>query len=320
MTVVNEEAERSPSSVFRPEAIEHHIGALQDGQVLRLPTTWARLAFWLLLLVLVVSLAYASLGTLYEYASGPAVVHIEDRATLTATIAGTVAKVLVQPGQHVTAGQPLVQFVADQESAELSRIAKEFDLNLSRLLRDTTDQTARQSLASLRAQRELAASRLEQRLLRASRAGIVSDLRIRAGQYIGVGELVLSIMSDRAPASLLAVLPGRYRPQLRPGMSLRFELDGYRYQYIVLDIESVADNVVGPSEVKRFLGADVADTVPLDGPLVLVRARLPGSGFVSEGKRYDYYDGLPGRAEVRVRSETILVSLVPALKVFSHAR
>jgi len=45
MSVVNEEADRSPSSIFRPEAIEHHVGALQNGQVLRLPTTWARSAF-----------------------------------------------------------------------------------------------------------------------------------------------------------------------------------------------------------------------------------------------------------------------------------
>ncbi|HEY2749690.1 MAG TPA: HlyD family secretion protein, partial [Polyangia bacterium] len=191
-------------------------------------------------------------------------------------------------------------------------------LELMRVLRDPSDSAARQALTSLRAQRDLAEAHLRQRVVRASRAGIVSDLRAHAGERLAPGDLIASIVGDSAPVSLTAVLPGRYRPQLKPGMPLRFELDGDRYRYHDLTIESVGDDVVGPAEVRRFLGADAADTVEVKGPLVLVRARLEPR-LRQGGQASRYFDGLPGRVDVKVRSESILVGLVPALRAVRHA-
>jgi membrane fusion protein (multidrug efflux system) len=310
----------TPTPLFREEALEHHAGRGDEGQLLRLSLGWTRWAFRALALVVTAAIVYAAVGTIHEYATGPAVVRVEDRADLTATFAGTVASVAVRPGQHVAAGEPLVQFVADEESAELARVDKEFELELIRVMRDPADLAARQSLTTLRAQKDHAAARLDQRIVHAQRAGVVSDLRIRPGQHLAAGDLILSIVGDDAPVSLVAVLPGRYRPALHPGMSLRFELDGYRYQYQELVIESVADDVVGPAEVRRYLGPDAADTVALTGPLVLVRARLPARSFSVDGKTYAFFDGLPGRADVRVRTEPILLTLVPALKGLTHGR
>jgi membrane fusion protein (multidrug efflux system) len=73
---------------------------------------------------------------------------------------------------------------------------------------------------------------------------------------------------------------------------------------------------VGPAEVRRFLGQDLADTVQITGPVVLVQAPLPATTFISSGRTYHYYDGMPGTAEARVRTESILVTLVPGLKYF----
>jgi multidrug resistance efflux pump len=303
---------------FRQEALDYHAGDQAGGALLRLSPGWSRWSYWLLLATVVVALVYAILGRLYDYASGPAVIRVDGRVEVTAKAAGTVASVAVQPGQRVVEGQPLVQFFMDEEQAERERLQKELELQLLKLLRDPSDAAARQSLSSLRAQHELADARLQQRLVRAPRGGVVSDVRIRPGQHLGVGELILTVVGDDARMSLVALLPGRYRPMLRPGLPLRFELSGYRYEYRALTIESIGDEIIGPAEAKRYLGPGVADGVAVDGPVVLVRASMPSSAFTSEGRAYHYFDGLPARAEARVRSEPIAVTFLPALKVLFH--
>jgi membrane fusion protein (multidrug efflux system) len=76
----------------------------------------------------------------------------------------------------------------------------------------------------------------------------------------------------------------------------------------------VGDQIVGPAEVRRFLGPEIGDAVQLSGPMVLVRARLPSSTFTSKGRTFNYFDGMLARADARVRTERILVALVPGLK------
>jgi membrane fusion protein (multidrug efflux system) len=306
--------EQPQNPLFRQQALQHHAGQHHEGQLLRLSPSWTRWTFWLLVALFVAAGLYGGLGRVHEYATGPAVVRVDGRVDLTAKLPGTVATVEVQPGQRVAVGQPLVQFYDDAENAELERVRKEFDLQLLKVLREPADQMARQAMSSLRAQRELASTQLAERLIRAPRAGVVNDVRIRPGQHLAPGELILTVVPDDAQLSLVAILPGGYRPQLHPGMPLRFELVGYRYEYHELAIDSIGDQVVGPNEATRFLGAEIADSVPLAGPVVLVRAHLPARSFASDGRSLDYYDGLPALAQARVRSEPIAVMLVPALR------
>jgi membrane fusion protein (multidrug efflux system) len=262
----------------------------------------------------VATIAWGWFGRVSEYATGPAVVRVDGRRDVTAKMAATVASVMVRPGEHVTAGQPLVQFHVDEESAELDRIRHEFDLQLIRVLRDPLDQTGRQALGSLRAQRELATARLEQRLVRAPVDGVASDVRIRPGQHLAAGELLLNIVPEDASLSLVALMPGRYRPMLKRAMPLRFEISGYRYEYRETEIDSVSSEIIGPAEAKRFLGADVADTMDLGEPVVLVHARLPSHHFASGGEVFDYFEGLHVQAQARVRSEPLLLRAFPALR------
>jgi membrane fusion protein (multidrug efflux system) len=283
-------------------------------QLLRLGPGWTRWTFWTMVAAVGSALAFAAVAHVDEYASGPAIVRVEGRTELTAPFSATVASVLVQPGERVSADTPLVQFARDDERAELGRIDRELDLQMLKLLRDPTDNGARQALSGLYAARDLAESRFAARLLRARAGGIVSDVRVHPGERVNPGDLIASIVEPNATHSLIAVLPGHYRPVLRPGMTLRFELDGFRYAYCDVIIDRVGDDVVGPAESKRYLGADAADTLTADGPLVLVHAHLGVGSFLSEDRRLSYFDGLHGRAEVAVRSEPLLLALMPGLK------
>lgn len=300
--------------LFREEALEHQRQASSRGSVLALSPGWVRAAYWLLLAMVVVGLLYIVLADVYEYAEGPAVIRIKGRTSLTALSAGTVTEIAVQPGQRVARGQVLIRFHDAQELAELGRIQREFELQLVNRLRDPADTTAGQALATLTAQRKLARARLDERTVRAPHRGLVGDVRVRPGQHVAPGDALLSLAAEEAEAYVIAMLPGQYRPQLKRGMLLRLELTGYERVFRELEVGVIGDEVVGPQEAKRYLGPEIADALAPTGPVVLLQAPLRSRTFSVKGQRYRYHDGMTGLARVRVRSDSVLVTLVPGLK------
>ena len=308
-----------PRTIYRREAVERATGPRGEGDVLRLAPGWTRAVYPILVAAFLVGLVYAAVGTVHEYAAGPAVVWVAGRTHLTAAVSGTVASIEVAPGQKVAAGQVLVRFASRIEVAELGRIDRAFEIELAKTLRDPSDQAARAALTALRTEREVAAARLDQLAVRAPRAGSVGDIRIRVGQLLQVGDVVLTLGSDAPRFSVLAMLPAHYRPQLRPGMSLRFEVSGYRYAYQEMTITQVGEQIIGPAEVKRYLGQELADTVEVEGPVVLVEASPRASTFHADGQSFDFYHGMRGLVEARVRTRTVLVVLIPALRVLFEA-
>lgn len=312
---------REPAlAVFREEALDHHLGSgRREGDLLRLSPRWLDWTYRLVSLLAAVGLLFLLFGTVHEYASGPALIRFAGRQEVTATANGTVSAVVVRPGQRVAEGQPLVQLYDAEEIAGLRRVEQEFELRLLERLRDPGDRAAEQSLGGLRTERDLARSRLGERVLRAPQAGTVADLRVRPGQNLLPGQVVASLSTGdperpAGPPRLIALLPGQYQPQLRAGLPLRLEIQGYPYHYLHLRLDSVSREVIGPDEARRLLGPGVADTVALEGPVVIAGAPLPGTSFTIDGRTYRYSDGLPGRAEVQMRSQPILVALVPGLR------
>jgi hypothetical protein len=141
-------------TLFRAEAVEHHAGAADDhGDVLRFDKRWARVTYAILVLAAVVGFLLISLCSVSEYASGPAVVRIDGRRTLTAPVQSTIDAVEVQPGQLVDTGAVLVRMHVSDEMNELQRASRELDLLVVRMLRDPNDATIKQSITTLRAAR-----------------------------------------------------------------------------------------------------------------------------------------------------------------------
>jgi hypothetical protein len=300
--------------IYRKEALDDLVKPAQESHVLDLAPGWTRWTYWLVVTICSAALTYAFMGWGDEYATGTAILQQEGRSDITARSAGVAEQLVVRPGQHVRAGQVLMRLHADSEAADLRRIEAEFELQLIRMLRDPGDQAARAALTSLRAQKELAEARLAERVLRAPADGMVSDIRLQPGQRVQPGEVAMSLVSHAARFRVLAVLPGEYRPLLRRGMRMRLELRGFPYFHHDVHIDAVGDEVVGPSEVRRALGQSVADTFTPEGAFVLVEGHLADREFVVDGRRLTYFDGMQGSAEVAVRSERIIVTLIPVLE------
>jgi membrane fusion protein (multidrug efflux system) len=284
------------------------------GDVLRVTPRWVPWAYWTLVALLIASAAFVVFGTVSSYSSGPAIVRSTANTPVAASAAGNVAAVDVSPGDAVEAGAVIARFDdADQRTA-VARLEHEFQTQLRNHMLDPADAAADTALRAVRNELETARTRLDERLIRASKAGVISDVRVHVGQRVEPGDIVASLIDSTQRLELIALLPGEDRPQLAAGMQLRLELAGYRYAYQSVVIDQVSPDVISPSEARRILGAEVAENLELAGPVVLVRAWLSRSEFEIDGRTLRYHDGMRGTAEVRLRAERILFALVPGAR------
>jgi hypothetical protein len=109
----------------------------------------------------------------------------------------------------------------------------------------------------------------------------------------------VGVVRDR---HLVAVVPARYRSQLRPASPLRFELSEQP-----LAVGSVHGKILGPSEARQLLGPDGAALWTSPEAVVTIDAALPAAGG-------DLSDGVAGRVRVRLGRERVLFALIPALR------
>jgi multidrug efflux pump subunit AcrA (membrane-fusion protein) len=300
--------------LFREEALTHHARPEVRGSLLQLSPGWARGAYWIVLALVVVGGVGLALVDINDYAQGPVFIQVKGQEDITATAAGRVSRVRVSRGQHVKAGQPLVELYSGMETAERERLEQEFRLRLAASLLNPSNASAQQSLSALHSQLELSQVRERERSLRAPFDAVVNDVRVREGQHLNAGDVVVSILREGAESWALALVPGRYRPMLEPGQRFRLELEGFPYDYQELEVSLVSDELVGPAEVRRYLGPGLGDAVSVQGPVVAVTARLPGGTFQSNKRTYSYYTGMPGTARVKVRARNGWVTLLPILE------
>ncbi|WP_338868472.1 HlyD family efflux transporter periplasmic adaptor subunit [Myxococcus stipitatus] len=303
----------TPQGLFRQEAVEHYNRGEIQGNLLQLTPFWVRTTYWVVVaLALSLGLTLAVVR-IHEYAQGPLLIQVQGVEDITATAGGRVTRILVGRGQQVRAGDPLVELHARGETAERDRVEQEFRTQLAARLTDPLNASARQALGSLRAQMDLSEVLVSERTLVAPFDGWVREVRVRENQYLETGEVVVTLSRQETGVTALILVPGQYRPMLEPGQRLRVELSGFAYLYQDVTVSSVSDELLGPTEVRRFLGPGHGDLVTLEGPMVAVEARMPDEGFRAQGHHYRYYNGMVGTGRVQVRERNGWTVLIPAL-------
>ncbi|MEM8930844.1 MAG: GAF domain-containing protein, partial [Acidobacteriota bacterium] len=319
-TAVHRRATGGRDTLYREEALRAHTAQAVHGEALDLSPTWIDQSYRVLALAALAALAFLIFGTIREDASGPAVVRVDGLDTVVAPVAGTVTEVLVEPGDSVTTGDVVLRLYDAEEAIDLDRWQRDFDRQLVRRLRQPDDVTVQRELSGLRGELERARARLEARWIRARTTGVVGDVLRRRGQSVAPGDIVATIATEGSSRSLVALLPGEYRPQIEVGATIRFEVAGYRYAYQTLEVERLGKKVVSGAAAEQLLGPEVAGSLTLPpGPVFVVHARLPDATFSTWSDDYDFYDGMVGTARVRVREAPILLQLVPGLEAVLEA-
>ena len=306
--------ETRDTQLFRRQALAANERDFTDrGRVLRNDPGWARWTWGVLAAGFLAALVLGLLGSVHEYAGGPAFVRIGQRVDVAAQAEGSVIGIEVAPGARVTSGDPLARLYGVAEAAEISNLEDEFDHLLRRRLASPGDSATEQSLIATRTALERARARLAQRVVRAPIDGVVGDVRVRPGQHLSAGELLLSVIADQEVRSVVGLIPGHFGPQLAVGQRLRLTLVGYPDLSFHLDVTAVGEEVISPFEARQALGGSIADTVAVAGPVVLVEGRLADSVFRDGDREWRYRDGMEGVMEIRVRSRPILFHLIPGL-------
>jgi multidrug efflux pump subunit AcrA (membrane-fusion protein) len=306
--------ERSP--LFRGEAVDSHDNRAREGRVVRVTPHWVRYAYLAVLAFMAVLIAATSLGSIHEYSTGPAVIQVAGKREITARGPGTIERIEVEPGARVRGGQILARFYDASQDASRERLEREYGDALRQRMLRPDDEVVEQAVRRLASELEASAQVREETLVRVPAAvedAVVGDVRVRTGQAVAPGELLVTLVTDASDLVVVAALPGADRPKLAPGQSLRLRIDGYPYAYADLVVESVGMEVVGPAELHRALGP-LSESLAVAESSVIVRARLPSAEFSAGAHRYVYHDGMTALADVRLRRRTILETLVPGLE------
>lgn len=303
-------------NLFRAEVVARRAAAagIAQGSVLRLTPRWVDATYRVVVAAGLTAALFAVFGRVGEVASGPAVIQFEDRRAVTAVVPGAVAEIAVEPGDTVSAGDPLVVLHDGLDQGERDRTEQQYQVALVEFLRDPVDDGRRAEVARWRGERLAAKARADAKVVRAPVDGVVSEVYAQRGQALAPGDLVASLRRDQAPPVVVALLPGRARPLVHPGMPLRMALPGFEGAAREAVIVSVGAEVVGPAQAVRTLGIEAADAVSVEGPAVVVRAQLADDAFDDGGRALPYVHGMTGEATVRVRSEPVIVALVPGLR------
>lgn len=189
-------------------------------------------------------------------------------AQLSPEVAGRVAQVLIDAGDHVAAGAPLLRLdtalarlalqaaeaAVDQAREELADARRRLDdvrrLASGRSIAETQvralETEVRGDAATLRlreAERDSAAERLRRHDLSAPFEGVISRKLTEAGEWVAPGDAVLELLADQGLRVEFRV-PQAYFPSLAPGTAVDVEFDalpGRRLAARIGEIVPVSD-------------------------------------------------------------------------------
>lgn len=210
--------------------------------------------------------------------------------TVTAASAGTLAEVLVRPGQIVQAGDVIARFDAAAEQIEYDRAMLAAD-DVAATLQRTTGLAnsnvvagtalAAAELANANAQLALrnAELALERRTIASPIAGSVGLIQVTPGNYVGA-QTAITAVDDTSAVLIDFWVPERYAAQIRPGMEVTVSAVALPGRSFTGDI-SVIDNRIDPASRTLQVQAEIPneDHALRAGMSFSVALAFPGENY-----------------------------------------
>ena len=80
---------------------------------------------------------------------------------------------------------------------------------------------------------------------------------------------------------------------------------------MILKVDRFTNEMLGPQEaVRRYLGGRFAEATQIAGPVVVVEGTIATTSFVDSGETFEIPDGMSGLAEIKLKSESMLKTLI----------
>jgi HlyD family secretion protein len=301
---------KQQTGVYRAAAVQ----AQQDGfqaepVVLEAGAGWTKHTYRLLLLAACAMLLASILIQINQYASGWGVVRTGQKIPLQTTVDGNIEKLHITSGSSVSKGALLLELNAQNERSAFDQAQRRFQEAVRARLLNLNDVTNASQLPNLRAAVLTTQDELRRRQIFSPADGFVSDLRLEAGQFVVAGQHLFDITQAGAKRKLMALLPGSYRPQLSIGQPVRVKLSGYAFTTLELKIARIGDELVGPTQARRLLGAAREDAFPVSGSNVWIEADIEQDSFRFNGRDLSFHDGLSGEVEIVIDRAPIALQL-----------
>lgn len=301
-------------SLYRPEALDNHRKRGHEGVLAELSPKWVKRAYPLLIITMIVAVLFGVVVRVPTYSTGPGVV-VYPGTKITAPVAGSVEEVRVVPQQLVRKGDVIIKLGAQREEADLKQAQTELESAQRQYLFDSNDEQVRKSLTSAQAAARHAEAALEQKYIRATKAGFVSDFRVQPGLSLQFGEDILTIVEPGTLPEVWAFMPGNDKPQIHVGDELQVDLTSYKKIRERIEIVDVGLTLVGAGEARKQIGAALADAakIPNDGSFILVKAKLKKPHFPYHDGWLNYSHGMTTTNEIKLESKRFIVTIFPRL-------
>lgn len=219
-------------------------------------------------------------------------------------VAGRVQRRLVEVGQHVAAGTPLMQLDPVDAALNLRAYRAALDSAKSQLAQAQADhrryealaarryvgpseleksrlslQTARESVRSAEANWRIAQNQQGYTMLRATADGVVTSIEVEAGQVVQAGQVAVRIAED-GERELATSVPESRVAELRAAESLEIELwadSTRRYRGRLRELAPDTDDVTRTYAAKiSVLDADAAVHLGMTARLAITLPGTPG--------------------------------------------
>lgn len=244
-----------------------------------------------LILLALAGVAWGAFGDRTYRVSMPAVVVAEHEHIVSAPIDGAVVSVLVRLGQHVEAGEPLVQM--DTSALELE--CREIEAEMGKMEMRTTEgiaagdpaaaSLARGEWQALRSRLERVLERLGEATVLSPRAGIVigPELSELQGRVLAVGDPMV-LIAEAGALNLELRVPESRVTDLAPGSRVRFASHARPEDPGFTTLTRVA-----PASVERGGRPVFIAEAVLPGEQSWLRPGMEGVAMVEAGKRPNWW-------------------------------
>lgn len=207
--------------------------------------------------------------------------------TLNAEVAGIIKEVLIEPGQKVAAGAPLILLDKAEQEIAVARARADFNIaktNASRFEGLVADEAA-SALEFEAAQNEFSATRaavqqaeyeLSRRTIRAPFAGIVGLTQLDVGDYVTAGA-ALTTIDDVSSLLVDFVIPEGASPYVHVGLELSATAQASGGRAVKGRIRAI-DSRIDPASRTRRVEAVVAneDNALIPGATFSISLAVPG--------------------------------------------